>query len=257
MKKKIVVFLIICLSGFSLFSQNLILNPGCEEPLISGEIPDWEEVVGSNWTRRGGSADPPPYEGNWYFFAGAGSHGHLSQDVDVSEYYESIDNNQQDFYFEGYVRSWAQSPADDSRIVLEYLNFDKTVILSTFDSGLYDDTSNWIQITDDRLAPPGTRYIRINLHSYRNAGTNNDGYFDALLLQAEVPETPQNISILIINDSVELTWDTVSGATSYTVYSDTNPYGTFSTNEWTGTNTSWSEPIPIGTKKFYYVTAVN
>ncbi|MCK4654909.1 MAG: hypothetical protein KAU01_10745 [Candidatus Cloacimonetes bacterium] len=257
MKKQIVVFFVIYLFSFSLFSQNLILNPGCEEPLISGEILDWQEIVGSNWTRRGG--DPIPYEGGWYFFAGECNYGHLRQDVDVSYYSEAIDNNLQYFYFEGYVRSYNQSPEDDSRIVLEYLNFDTTIVLTTFDSGLYNNTTTWIQVTDNRLAPPDTRYIRINLHSYRNYGTNNDGYFDALLLQAVNPEIPENISILINEDNVELTWDEVVGATSYSIYSSDDPYEI--PENWTLeasgiTDTNWSELVSED-KKFYYVTAVN
>ncbi len=68
--------------------------------------------------------------------------------------------------------------------------------------------------------------------------------------------TPGNIEIQIVSGSVQISWDSVSGAVSYSVYSDTDPYGNFSTTEWNGSNTSWSEPIP-GNKTFYRVTASN
>ena len=68
-------------------------------------------------------------------------------------------------------------------------------------------------------------------------------------------ETPQNVTISVIADSVHISWDTVPGATSYKVYSDSDPYGTFEIVEWEGTATSWSESA--NTKKFYYMTALN
>ena len=71
------------------------------------------------------------------------------------------------------------------------------------------------------------------------------------------PDSPENVTIYIESDSVHISWNSVPGATSYKIYSDTDPYGTFSTDEWTGSDMSWSEAIPIETKKFYRVTAVN
>ncbi len=66
---------------------------------------------------------------------------------------------------------------------------------------------------------------------------------------------PENVIIYIVSNIVHIEWDEVSVATSYKVYSDTNPYGTFSTEEWTGTDTNWNEPVDG--MKFYYVTASN
>ncbi|MCK4311802.1 MAG: hypothetical protein KAW88_03595 [Candidatus Cloacimonetes bacterium] len=67
--------------------------------------------------------------------------------------------------------------------------------------------------------------------------------------------SPSNVTISVSSDSVHISWDPVVGAASYTVYSDTDPYGTFTTNEWTGTATNWSESV--NSKKFYRVTAHN
>ena len=63
------------------------------------------------------------------------------------------------------------------------------------------------------------------------------------------------VTITIESGNANLDWDDVPLATSYKVYSDTDPYGTFTTVEWEGADTCWSEPAY--TKKFYYVTAVN
>ena len=74
--------------------------------------------------------------------------------------------------------------------------------------------------------------------------------------QGSGPNPPENVVVSINGSNVEITWDAVSGATSYKVYSSDNPLTGF-VEDTTGTfnNTSWSAPVP-GSKKFYYVTAV-
>ncbi|MCD4796748.1 MAG: hypothetical protein K8R49_06240, partial [Candidatus Cloacimonetes bacterium] len=74
--------------------------------------------------------------------------------------------------------------------------------------------------------------------------------------------SPQDLSAPVITNiyvesgNVYIEWETVNRATSYTVYSDTDPYGSFTTVEQAGiTSTSWNEPLVD--KKFYRVTANN
>jgi len=179
-----IVFLLLMGNISSTVSQNLILNPSCEDTLINGEIPYWIEVIGSNWTQRV-SANPPTYEGDYMFFPGVVSFAELQQDVDLTTMATSIDSNNLTFTFEGYVRAYNQPSPDQSRIMLEYLDSLKTTKLDSFDSGNYSNTSDWIQITDTTLAPIGTRYIRIRLISTRRAGSNNDGYYDDLSLRTD------------------------------------------------------------------------
>ena len=90
-----------------------------------------------------------------------------------------------------------------------------------------------------------------NLISYGN----NDMYAAKISVQA-MPNTPSNIQITISENQVQISWDVVPNCT-YTVYSDSNPEGTFSNVEQTGiTATNWSETISAG-KLFYRVTAEN
>ena len=62
MKK--ILLLLICACSFSsaLQAQNIILNPGCDDTLIDGEIPYWQEIMGDSWTRR--AVDPDPFAGD-------------------------------------------------------------------------------------------------------------------------------------------------------------------------------------------------
>jgi HYDIN/CFA65/VesB family protein len=70
-----------------------------------------------------------------------------------------------------------------------------------------------------------------------------------------VPDIPQNVTFEIIGNDIQISWDPVNGANSYTVYSSDNAYTGF-TEDLSGTfdGTSWSAPISAE-KKFYYVTA--
>lgn len=181
----------ICLSA----PINLITNPGNESPLIAGEIPGWTEVIGSNWTQR--STDPSPFEGSFYFFAGAGAFAELAQLVDVSAMTAQIDLGAQVFDFAGRVRSWHQTPADSARIIVEYRNLAGGV-LGSFDSGEIINAAAWQLVSDSRLAPSGTRQINVRLLSTRYNGTNNDGYFDALSLSAQTVPEPGTLSLVVV-----------------------------------------------------------
>ncbi len=73
------------------------------------------------------------------------------------------------------------------------------------------------------------------------------------------PSAPANLQITISGNDVNLSWDTVSGATGYNIYRSEDPsnfgstvYGTSTTNSFTDTNAASS-----GTKYFYKVTATN
>ncbi len=71
------------------------------------------------------------------------------------------------------------------------------------------------------------------------------------------PGVPQNISILIDGNNIELSWDESGNADSYSVYSSNNPYSDFDLDE-TGTfdGTNWTTII-TDEIKFYRITANN
>ena len=68
--------------------------------------------------------------------------------------------------------------------------------------------------------------------------------------------SPENVSISLENNTLSISWDIVPAATSYKIYSSSDPYVAYPWNfEEEVTETNWSEEVV--TKKFYYVTAVN
>ncbi|SPF46016.1 Cell wall-binding protein [Candidatus Desulfosporosinus infrequens] len=75
---------------------------------------------------------------------------------------------------------------------------------------------------------------------------------------SDAPSTPTNITATTVSSSqIKLTWDSVSGATSYNVYGATSSSGTFS-NIATVTSSSYSNSgLWAGTTYYYKVQAVN
>ena len=66
---------------------------------------------------------------------------------------------------------------------------------------------------------------------------------------------PTNVTIVVSDTSVTISWNEVSGATSYHIYSSDYPQSGFELEQTVSfSDTSWTTSIPSG-KKFYYVTA--
>jgi predicted outer membrane repeat protein len=76
-------------------------------------------------------------------------------------------------------------------------------------------------------------------------------YFD----QTIPPDPPQNVTVEIIGTDVYLSWDAVTGANSYKVYSSDDPYiGFVEDTSGVFAGESWSTSI-LNEKKFYHVIA--
>ncbi|MCK4654536.1 MAG: hypothetical protein KAU01_08820, partial [Candidatus Cloacimonetes bacterium] len=71
--------------------------------------------------------------------------------------------------------------------------------------------------------------------------------------QTIAPDPPQNVTVEIIGTNIHLSWDAVTGANSYKVYSSDDPYTGF-VEDTSGSfvGESWSTSI-MEMKKFYYV----
>ena len=154
---------------------NLLVNGSTElDPTTNG----WTQVSGL-WRRaqRRGALD-----GDWYFWSGFEAAGELFQEVDISSFAPRVDLGLQRFMFEGFTRTDQESVTDPGRIVVEYRDANGQV-LEAYDSGLILSTDTWHRLADLRLAPPGSRTIRVSLFTLRYTGTNNDASFDALSLR--------------------------------------------------------------------------
>lgn len=163
--------------------RELLKNPGCEEPMLDFEIPGWEQVKG-RWRKGGLNRAMRAYEGQAFFSTGKVPLAELAQTVDISPYAQAIDAGRQQFKFWAYVRCYDQENPDKTRVIVEYRDAAGGKILDRYDSGLVKSVKFWRPLSDTRLAPVGTRSIRVRLVSIRTHAEANDGYFDGLSLRA-------------------------------------------------------------------------
>jgi RHS repeat-associated protein len=161
---------------------NLLANPGAELRPEDGDLPSWTPLPDAVWQRR--LAPPEPVEGRATFSPGAQELAELWQDVDVRAFTPRIEGDGQTFRFEGFVRTFEEGPPDVAQIVVEYRDVANQVTLESFDSGQIASLDRWLQIEEVRTAPAGTGWIRVRLLATRFAGSDNDAYFDALILQS-------------------------------------------------------------------------
>ncbi|MCD4818006.1 MAG: hypothetical protein K8S23_04900 [Candidatus Cloacimonetes bacterium] len=79
----------------------------------------------------------------------------------------------------------------------------------------------------------------------------------SLTVVQPAPNVPENVEISTTGTNVDISWDSVSGATSYKVFSSDEPNGDFA-EDTTGSfvENSWSTTIQ-NMRRFYYVTALN
>lgn len=183
-----------------LHSQNLIINPSAESvPTANG----WTQTGttptncygGSGWRMQGNQNDFPVAQSGSYFFApgcggnGAGAVYELYQNVNVTSNATAIDAGAYLVTFSGYMRSYNQLPPDQTAMIVEYRNAANNTVLQSYNTGTVTNTSSWVNYSNTRVAPVGTRYIRIRLIGTSRNGSSVDTYFDNLSLSGVVDYT--------------------------------------------------------------------
>ena len=162
-------------------SRELIFNGGAEmNPTSHG----WKSNS-SRWTVD--TKDPAPKEGKAFFYC-LDSYGQLYQDIDVSEFADTIDLGVQEFRYEGWHAG--SNSTDMSEINIRFISgYDSNghrSTLSNWHSGKIKTSQNWVKRGFTRVAPKGTRLIRIYLMAWKNKvwyiNEKNDGHMDALSL---------------------------------------------------------------------------
>ncbi|WP_298512550.1 T9SS type A sorting domain-containing protein [uncultured Kordia sp.] len=192
---------LIYLCSLTLNAQNLVVNGSAEiEPFTSN---GWTQVSG-NWLASNASSQITPVEGTKFFYAGNTALGELSQDIDVSANNVLIDTGLYYYTFSGYIQSFFQTPADSGKAIAEYRD-ENGNILATFDTGFITSTTEWYRFEDTRVAPIGTRTIRVRLISLRNNGTSNDGVFDDIQLveSVNVAVPDMNFEQALVNQNID------------------------------------------------------
>lgn len=155
---------------------NLLANPSFE----SGTTGWTANVLGGTQT-----TDPFIYSGTKYFAPGASAAGFAEQTVDLLAAGFSagnLDGHALAAVFGGRIRSAAESPVDEGRLVVTFLDSGGNTIGAPMILTASDVTDRWELMGSRALLPVGTRSIRYRFEATRHTGTTNDAYLDGAFL---------------------------------------------------------------------------
>lgn len=190
---KIFMLLLAMITFCGTHSQNLILNPSAELPMVNGEIPNWTETIGATWKSYDDivdfnfEANTVPH-GTFWFYAVNGIQNingqnvsELEQTINISSDVTAIDLGSKSYFFNGFVRTFEQGLNDQSNIFIQFFDANN-ILLNAFNFGPFSNASAWNKVNGTLLAPVNSRIIKIKLHSILRSGSSNDGVYDNLYL---------------------------------------------------------------------------
>jgi hypothetical protein len=166
-------------TGNSLASPNLLINPGAENDLFQ-----WIPQEGVTEALSAGECNGiNPHSGNKYFAVGGvctdGAFGRCIQNINVVSFADSIDTGNFQANFGGYLSNYNGQDLPAMRLLFRAetgVLLDSTAVLSTLNS-------TWTMFSEWATIPAQTRIIQFELTGTRNAGNDNDSYFDDLFLR--------------------------------------------------------------------------
>lgn len=165
-------------TGTSIASPNLLLNAGAEDSLTN-----WIQVEGVVEALTDGVCQGiTPHSGDRYFAVGGlcdhSDVGRCIQNVDVTFYTDSINTGNYSANFGGYLSNYGGQDLPEMKLI--FLDENEMAIDSS--NSLSTLNNSWTLFSESVTIPTETRMIQFELKGTRNAGTDNDSYFDDLFL---------------------------------------------------------------------------
>ena len=174
-------------TGESLLSDNLLLNPGAEDG-----TKHWPALEGIIESLTDGECDSvPPHSGDRLFAVGGvctneADFGSASQRVSVADWSKAIDADRALAHFGAWMRNYGGSDQPEFEIAA-FAEAGEELARSNRHS---NSTGSWDQSSDSLALPSGTRTVEFFLYGTRNAGSDNDSYFDDLELRLLIEDAP-------------------------------------------------------------------
>jgi hypothetical protein len=183
----------------SLASPNLLLNPGAEDSLMHWTVS--EGIVES--LTDGICNGISPHSGDRYFAVGGlcteSPVAVCIQGIDVSMYADSIDTGNFPVNWGGYLSNFSGSDLPEMRLI--FLDQNSVEIGSS--NTISTLNSSWTLFDNWESIPPLTRTIQVELKGTRNAGTDNDSYFDDLFLRVGANEDCDSL-VSVVNNPLKV-----------------------------------------------------
>ena len=171
----------------SLITTHSITNPGAE----TGDTTGWANETGALGVRPSGS--PVSYEGSYHFFGGTSAitiassttvdliaDGVLAVDIDAGSVIIKTGYQQASF-----------SGSDSGKLGIRFLDGSDVLISEIYNTlQATSPSQTWDNRIDSHTIPATTRKIKVLIYCDRNAGTNNDAYFDAITVESRLGLVP-------------------------------------------------------------------
>ncbi len=166
-------------TGESIRSPNVLLNPGAEDSLMQ-----WIVLEGVVEALVANVCDGvAPHSGERYFVVGGlcteSEVARGIQNIPVDMYADSIDTGNFMVDFGGYLSNYSGSDLPEMRLI--FLDQDSMALGSS--SVLSTLNNSWTLVREKLNMPVQTRTIQVELKGTRNAGVDNDAYFDDLFVR--------------------------------------------------------------------------
>lgn len=200
---KIRLLLPALLLSLPVLAQNLVVNPGAEDNprgtgwTIVSSGPTTCAVAPSNtfvnWTMipDGSGNYPAAHGGTRTFFSGCsatapGGPFEIYQDIDVSADAALIDGNNLTTTFGGFIQTPIAPQLDAGRFIVDFMTA-ANVVLGTSYTTPYQSNgggsgNGWVSYSNTRIAPVGTRKIRIRMQTTVATTPAINAYFDDISL---------------------------------------------------------------------------
>ncbi len=172
---------------FNLPAQNLVTNPDAEsvprgtgwtiisQGALTCTSNPTDNIV--NWTMKPDGSANYPFDhtsgtsGGTVFFSGCssffGGPFELQQTIDISADATVIDLGSQLYTFSGYIQTPVSNQTDQGRFIVDYLNNSNTILGSSYTTNWQSffggSGTAWTNYSNTRIAPAGTRQIRIRM----------------------------------------------------------------------------------------------
>ena len=159
------------MAGVKMGVNNWIVETGVIESLTATECNGINPFSGNKYLAVGGLCD-----GN------ETAYSEVYQIIDISSEATLIDNGTVEVLIDGYLSNFGGN--DQPTFEVEYLDeLDVVLGSSTLLSTL---SSSWTRLRSTELIPVNTRSLKVILTGTRNAGTDNDSYFDDLMVKLDL-----------------------------------------------------------------------
>ncbi len=117
------------------------------------------------------------------------------QDVDVTNFVDSIDAGNYLVYFGGFLSNFSGTDLPEIRLIF----LDQTGVELGVSSTISSLNSSWTSFNEQMTIPTSTRTIQMELKGMRFGGTDNDSYFDDLFLSVGIEESDCDALSSLIN----------------------------------------------------------